>query len=90
LSLQWNKARLKKLNYVESTLDADHNNCAMNATFFDAHLIRLVQAPMAGSQNHVLAAAVFKAGGLGMSVFKWFETDGLISQRRDWLIGFKV
>lgn len=37
----------------------------MNATFFDAHLIRLVQAPMAGSQNHVLAAAVFKAGGLG-------------------------
>jgi hypothetical protein len=26
----------------------------------------------------------------GMSVFKWFETDGLISQRRDWLIGFKV
>ncbi len=27
---------------------------------------------------------------LGVSVFKWFETDGLISQRRDWLIGFKV
>jgi hypothetical protein len=27
---------------------------------------------------------------LGMSVFEWFETDGLISQRRDWLIGFKV
>ena len=25
-----------------------------------------------------------------MSVFEWFETDGLISQRRDWLIGFKV
>ncbi len=25
-----------------------------------------------------------------VSVFKWFETDGLISQRRDWLIGFKV
>ena len=24
-----------------------------------------------------------------VSVFKWFETDGLISQRRDWLIGFK-
>ena len=23
-------------------------------------------------------------------VFEWFETDGLISQRRDWLIGFKV
>ena len=23
-----------------------------------------------------------------LSVFKWFETDGLISQRRDWLIGF--
>ena len=28
--------------------------------------------------------------GTSMSVFKWFETDGLISQRRDWLIGFKV
>jgi hypothetical protein len=25
-----------------------------------------------------------------LSVFKWFETDGLISPRRDWLIGFKV
>jgi len=25
-----------------------------------------------------------------LSVFEWFETDGLISQRRDWLIGFKV
>ena len=24
-----------------------------------------------------------------LSVFEWFETDGLISQRRDWLIGFK-
>ena len=22
-----------------------------------------------------------------LSVFEWFETDGLISQRRDWLIG---
>jgi len=37
----------------------------MHAPFFDAHSIRLVQAPMAGSQNHALAAAVFKAGGLG-------------------------
>jgi len=27
---------------------------------------------------------------VSVSVFKWFETDGLISQRRDWLIGFKV
>ena len=27
---------------------------------------------------------------LELSVFEWFETDGLISQRRDWLIGFKV
>lgn len=37
----------------------------MHTSFFDAHAIRLVQAPMAGSQNHALAAAVFKAGGLG-------------------------
>jgi nitronate monooxygenase len=37
----------------------------MNTSFFDVHAIRLVQAPMAGSQNHALAAAVFKAGGLG-------------------------
>ena len=37
----------------------------MHTSFFDAHTLRLVQAPMAGSQNHVLAAAVFQAGGLG-------------------------
>jgi len=37
----------------------------MHTSFFDAHAIRLVQAPMAGSQNHALAAAVFQAGGLG-------------------------
>ena len=41
------------------------NNCDMNASFFDKHSIRLIQAPMAGSQNHRLAAAVFLAGGLG-------------------------
>ena len=41
------------------------NNCDMNASFFDKHSIRLIQAPMAGSQNHRLAAAVFFAGGLG-------------------------
>ena len=41
------------------------NNCAMHTSFFDVHPIRLIQAPMAGSQNHSLAAAVFKAGGLG-------------------------
>lgn len=41
------------------------NNRAMHTSFFDAHAIRLVQAPMAGSQNHALALAVFKAGGLG-------------------------
>ena len=37
----------------------------MQASFFDTHGLRLVQAPMAGSQNHQLASAVFKAGGLG-------------------------
>ncbi len=37
----------------------------MNPSFFEAHQIRLIQAPMAGSQNHQLAAAVFKAGGMG-------------------------
>ena len=37
----------------------------MHTSFFDAHKLRLVQAPMAGSQNHLLAAAVFKAGGIG-------------------------
>ena len=41
------------------------NNCDMNASFFDEHRIRLIQAPMAGSQNHRLAAAVFFAGGMG-------------------------
>jgi nitronate monooxygenase len=37
----------------------------MQASFFDTHGLRLIQAPMAGSQNHQLASAVFKAGGLG-------------------------
>ncbi len=37
----------------------------MHTSFFETQQIRLVQAPMAGSQNNVLAAAVFKAGGLG-------------------------
>jgi len=37
----------------------------MQTSFFDKHGLRLVQAPMAGSQNHQLASAVFKAGGLG-------------------------
>ena len=41
------------------------NNCVMNASFFDKHSIRLIQAPMAGSQNNRLAAAVLLAGGLG-------------------------
>ena len=41
------------------------NNWGMHTSFFDVHPIRLVQAPMAGSQNHTLAAAVFKAGGMG-------------------------
>ncbi len=33
---------------------------------------------------------IFSFKDTRMSVFEWFETDGLISQRRDWLIGFKV
>ena len=37
----------------------------MRTSFFDTHSLRLIQAPMAGSQNHRLAAAVFKAGGIG-------------------------
>jgi len=37
----------------------------MHTSFFDIHQRRLIQAPMAGSQNHGLAAAVFKAGGWG-------------------------
>lgn len=41
------------------------NNCLMRTSFFDTHSLRLIQAPMAGSQNHRLAAAVFKAGGIG-------------------------
>jgi hypothetical protein len=34
---------------------------------------------------------MLRRGGSAMdAAIKWFETDGLISQRRDWLIGFKV
>ena len=49
----------------------------MHTSFFDAHAIRLVQAPMAGSQNHKLAAAVFKAGGLGSIPAAMLTNDSL-------------
>ena len=53
------------------------NNCDMNASFFDKHSIRLIQAPMAGSQNHRLAAAVFLAGGLGSIPAAMLTTEQL-------------
>ena len=53
------------------------NNCDMNASFFDKHRIRLIQAPMAGSQNHRLAAAVFLAGGLGSIPAAMLTTEQL-------------
>ena len=53
------------------------NNCDMNASFFDKHSFRLIQAPMAGSQNHRLAAAVFLAGGLGSLPAAMLTTEQL-------------
>ena len=53
------------------------NNCDMNVSFFDKHSIRLIQAPMAGSQNHRLAAAVFLAGGLGSLPAAMLTTEQL-------------
>ena len=53
------------------------NNCDMNASFFNKHSIRLIQAPMAGSQNHRLAAAVFLAGGLGSIPAAMLTTEQL-------------
>jgi len=53
------------------------NNCEMNASFFDKHSIRLIQAPMAGSQDHRLAAAVFLAGGLGSIPAAMLTTEQL-------------
>ena len=53
------------------------NNCDMNVSFFDKHSIRLIQAPMAGSQNHRLAAAVFLAGGLGSMPAAMLTTEQL-------------
>ena len=53
------------------------NNCDMNASFFDKHSIRLIQAPMAGSQDHRLAAAVFLAGGLGSIPAAMLTTEQL-------------
>ena len=49
----------------------------MHTTFFEAHQIRLIQAPMAGSQNHQLAAAVFKAGGMGSIPAAMLNTEQL-------------
>ena len=53
------------------------NNCDMNASFFDKHSIRLIQAPMAGSQDHRLAAAIFLAGGLGSIPAAMLTTEQL-------------
>ena len=53
------------------------NNCTMNASFFEKQGIRLIQAPMAGSQNHRLAAAVFQAGGLGSMPAAMLTTEQL-------------
>lgn len=49
----------------------------MHTSFFEAQQIRLVQAPMAGSQNNVLAAAVLKAGGLGSIPAAMLSTEQL-------------
>jgi nitronate monooxygenase len=49
----------------------------MHTSFFETQQIRLVQAPMAGSQNNVLAAAVFKAGGLGSIPAAMLSTEQL-------------
>ena len=49
----------------------------MRISFFDAHSLRLIQAPMAGSQNHRLAAAVYKAGGLGSIPAAMLTTEQL-------------
>ena len=53
------------------------NNWRMRTSFFDAHSLRLIQAPMAGSQNHRLAAAVYKAGGLGSIPAAMLTTEQL-------------
>lgn len=66
---KWVGANVMSLRY--------RNNCAMHTTFFDAHQIRLIQAPMAGSQNHQLAAAVFKAGGMGSIPAAMLNTEQL-------------
>jgi len=49
----------------------------MHPSFFETHQIRLIQAPMAGSQNHQLAAAVFKAGGMGSIPAAMLTTEQL-------------
>lgn len=49
----------------------------MQPSFFETHQIRLIQAPMAGSQNHQLAAAVFKAGGMGSIPAAMLTTEQL-------------
>jgi len=40
--------------------------------------------------THCLFIEQLELADLEVSVFKWFDTDGLISLRRDWFIGFKV
>ena len=58
----------------------------MHPSFFETHQIRLIQAPMAGSQNHQLAAAVFKAGGMGSIPAAMLTTEQLKNE----LIAFQI
>jgi len=56
---------------------AEQGHDVMPNSFFDFHNLRLIQAPMAGSQNHRLASAVFKAGGFGSLPAAMFSTAQL-------------
>ena len=70
------------LNYFQAqALRANHYSAVM-ATFFDALGLSapIIQAPMAGVQNHRLAAAVCQAGGLGSLPAAMLGPDALQSE----------
>ncbi len=76
-------------------VDKSSTSTTTNETTSETPLSSEAQASLVGStstsDNKTLSGdAATVPTTVDVSVFKWFETDGVISSRRDWLNGFKV
>ena len=74
-----------RLIHTEAT---DANATPSNAPYGGDQAMGLIS--FSGDGRMVCVLCCPTSACVRLSVFEWFETDGLISQRRDWLIGVKV